>query len=367
MHVMPNEKFNDMAIRQFEEVEPGVNEYWVVAGDTSFTSSPLARFCSSKDLTQRLSGKDVAGVIFHSLPPRHYKFLGAVPARTCIVWLGWGHDYYDLLGKDFNASLILEQTSRIDFPTRRQIGKNIIKAILKKLRLWGREREVSNLSVIDYFSPVLDIEYDLIRQHVPIRAKYIHWNYATAEEDLAPSGSIFDDGANILAGNSSSATNNHVEMFEAIRDQVDLNSRKVVTPLSYGDARYRERVIEMGHRILGDSFQPLTEFMPKEEYLETIRSCGFVVMNHLRQQAVGNICSGMLMGAKVYFNNRNPLMGWFQQRGAIVGSIGSLDMTPLTNQEKCVNRQLVYDHWGRDRQHRKTRNLIDTVLGASSR
>nr|WP_298898262.1 TDP-N-acetylfucosamine:lipid II N-acetylfucosaminyltransferase [uncultured Altererythrobacter sp.] len=362
---MLDEKFNDMAIRQFEEAGPGLSEYWVVAREPYFTSSPLARTCSPKELVNRLSGTDVAGVVFHSLPPQHYRFLRATPAGKRIVWIGWGYDYYSLLGQDYNASLVLEKTSRIDFPTRRQVAKNDVKAILNKLGLWGRERKVSNLSRIDYFSPVLDIEYDLIRQHVPIRAAYLHWNYATAEEDLAPSGSVLENGKNILAGNSSSATNNHVELFEAIRDQVDLSSRKVVTPLSYGDARYRERVIEIGQRILGDNFHPLADFMPKEEYLETIRSCGFVIMNHLRQQAVGNICSAMLMGAKVYLNPRNPLMGWFQKRGAIVGSIASLDMTPLTKQEELINRELVYEHWGRERQRRKTKNLIDTILGTT--
>lgn len=367
VHVMLDEKFNDMAIRQFEEAGPGASEYWVVASEASFTSSTKVRFCSAKELIDRLSGLDVAGVIFHSLPPQHYKFLRAVPPGKCVVWIGWGYDYYNLLGQDFYGSLILEKTRRIDFLSPPQVAKNVIKAILKNLRIWGRKRGMSHLSVIDYFAPVLDIEYELIRQHVPIRAEHIDWNYGTAEEDLTPPGSAFDDGENILAGNSSSATNNHVEMFEAIRDQVDLKSRKVVTPLSYGDARYRERVIEIGHRILGDSFHPLTDFMPKEEYLETIRSCGFVIMNHLRQQAVGNICSAMLMGGKVYLNQGNPLMGWFQKRGAIVGSIGSLDMKPLTNQEKCVNRQLVYGHWGREQQLRKTRHLVDTVLGVRSR
>lgn len=169
-----------------------------------------------------------------------------------------------------------------------------------------------------------------------------------------------------MAGNSASATNNHVELFRKIRDQVDLSERKIIVPLSYGDICYRDKVIVDGKKILGNAFMPLVDFMPIGEYHKIISSCQFVVMNHLRQQALGNICSGLLAGAKIYLNNKNPLMNWFENKGAYIGCIDDIDMIPLSGYEKNVNRSIVFSGWSTEVQNKKTINLIDKIYAHSA-
>lgn len=362
IHVMADEKFNDMAIRQFEEAAPGVHDYWIVAKELLLTKSPLAKKCTLDELLPQLSRSNVAGVIFHSLLPNYYRLLRHIPAGKCVVWLGWGYDYYPLLGHENEDSRILPKTKLLQSPPFKRSAKRILKPFLYKLRLLKNRGTVSDLKRIDYFAPVLDIEYEMLLRHVRLRAKYITWNYGTAEDDLSLPDMGSSTGINILAGNSATATNNHVELFEAIRDHADLTNRKVIVPLSYGDPYYRSKVIEQGERLLGEAFSPLTSFMPKEQYLETIRSCGFVMMNHLRQQALGNICMAMLMGATVYLNKHNPVTGWLESRGAILGTTDSFALKPLQEPEKEANRQLVYSHWGRTHQSKKTEQLIKTIL-----
>lgn len=361
IHVMLDEKFNDMAIRQFEEVGAGINEYWVTSNTLVYTKSHLARKCRQKDLVLQLSRPEVKGVIFHSLPSMRYGLLRMIPEDKCVVWLGWGYDYYSLLNHENEDSRILAKTNLLQTPSLSRRAKKTAICIFNKFRP-SIAANISDLKRVDYFSPVLDIEYEMVRRHVPLTAKYVPWNYGTAEDDLSQPNMGLSAGINILAGNSASASNNHVELFEAIRNQVDLTGRKVFAPLSYGDSDYRHKVISQGQRILGDAFVPLIEFMPKEKYLETIRSCGFIMMNHLRQQALGNICMAMLMGAKVYLNDKNPLSNWLGLRGAVFGSIDKLDMEPLSIEAREKNYRLIHSHWGRNAQRQKTRRLLEVIF-----
>lgn len=373
IHVMLDEKFNDMAIRQFEEAKAGIHEYWIVASELRLTKSSLARTCNQSNLASQLSRADVKGIIFHSLPPGHYGFLRYIPAGKCVVWLGWGYDYYSLLNHENEESRILPKTLALQTPSLLVQTNRKLRRVVKKLLLWEKWGTAQlpgsqlDLARVNYFSPVLDIEYEMVRRHLTIPAKYIVWNYGTAEDDLSQPGIGFTSGVNILAGNSASLTNNHIELFDSIRDQVDLTGRKVVAPLSYGDPHYRDQVIDYGMKTLGEAFMPLTGFMPVEQYLETIRSCGFVMMNHLRQQALGNVCMAMLIGAKVYLNKGNPLTGWLKARGAAIASIDDLDLMPLTEQQKNINQDLVFSHWGRKYQNQKTKHLINVALNESVR
>lgn len=373
IHIMLDVKFNDMAIRQFEEAIAGIHEYWIVASELRLTKSSLARTCNHSTLASQLSRADVKGIIFHSLPPGHYGFLRHIPDGKCVVWLGWGYDYYSLLNHENEESRILPKTLELQTSSLHVQVKRKLRRLVKKMLIWGRWGAAqlpgtqSDLARVNYFSPVLDIEYEMVRRHLTIPAKYILWNYGTAEDDFSQPGIGFTSGVNILAGNSASATNNHIELFDLIRDQVDLTGRKVVAPLSYGDPHYRDQVTDYGIKTLGEAFMPLTDFMPVEQYLETIRSCGFVMMNHLRQQALGNVCMAMLMGAKVYLNSGNPLGSWLATRGAVFGNIENLDLKPLTEEQKVINKNFVFSHWGREHQYKKTKILIDTIINESAR
>ena len=86
------------------------------------------------------------------------------------------------------------------------------------------------------------------------------------------------------------------------------------------------------------------------------------MMNHLRQQALGNICMAMLMGAKVYLNDKNPLSNWLGLRGAVFGSIDKLDMEPLSIEAREKNYRLIHSHWGRNAQRQKTRRLLEVIF-----
>lgn len=111
----------------------------------------------------------------------------------------------------------------------------------------------------------------------------------------------------IQIGNSADPSNNHIEVLEKIHKFKD-RKIEIICPLSYGDVNYKDKVILEGHKLFGDKFIPLTEFMPFEEYLETLAKIDIAIFNHNRQQAMGNITTLLGLGKKVYI--RDDITTW---------------------------------------------------------
>ena len=127
-------------------------------------------------------------------------------------------------------------------------------------------------------------------------------------------------GENILLGNSASFTNNHIEAFNFLKG-INLEDRKIIMPLSYGDKVYGEKVDEIGKSIFGSKLESIFHFIPLSEFNELLSTCNVVIMNHYRQQAVGNIIATLWMGAKVYLNEKNTFYHYLKRIGVYVYSI----------------------------------------------
>ncbi|MBM4329737.1 MAG: tetratricopeptide repeat protein [Deltaproteobacteria bacterium] len=104
---------------------------------------------------------------------------------------------------------------------------------------------------------------------------------------------------NILVGNSGYPTNNHFQAFNYL-SKFQNEPIKIYCPLSYGDKPYTEEVCAKGKQIFGDKFVPLLNFFPFDEYASLLNTMDVVVMNHDRQQGMGNILTSLYLGKKVY-------------------------------------------------------------------
>lgn len=142
---------------------------------------------------------------------------------------------------------------------------------------------------------------------------------------------------NIQVGNSATATNNHIEVFDKLlpfREQ-DI---AIYAPLSYGDDEYAQKVIKQGHALFGDKFKPLTKFMPFEEYLAFLGSIDIAIFNHKRQQAMGNTITLLGLGKTVYLRNDTTQWQFFKDKEIVVGDVeqfSGLDRLNVdSNQEK---------------------------------
>ena len=118
----------------------------------------------------------------------------------------------------------------------------------------------------------------------------------------------------ILVGNSATRENHHEEIFNLLSKYIG-EKIEVYCPLSYGNQGYKEEVIELGKRILGGVFHPLTEYMPRQEYIEFLHSCNVGIFNNNRQQAMGNIYILAQMGKKIYIRDDTSMWKYFKSIG----------------------------------------------------
>ena len=372
LHLLVDDKFVDMAIREFETVAPGQHDWVLLDGGTQrrFTKDARVRGVDMDAFARAVAMPDIGGVVCHVMTPVHLAALSRIPAHVQVVWVGWGYDYYGLINDAFPDGLLQPATAalaaRLAAPAPEVAARGEVPTVLGHSRPYRRATaaECTALARVDIFRPVIDTEYHLVRRHVPgFRARYLRWNYGTAEDDFTLHGAApTAPGRNILAGNSATATNNHLELFERIRRTGDLADRLVVAPLSYGDASYRACVIDAGRKAFGDAFVPLVDFMPKDRYIELLASCGHIMMNLVRQQALGILVISGLMGARLHLNRSSPLFNWLRSIEVPVEAVDSEKLVPLSTAE-CAGQVAALGHeFGRSAQRARTLALVDAAL-----
>lgn len=374
LHIVHDEKFIDIAYRNFEDVFPNCNSFMAIGNQGSckyIKETPVKRI-NRKQILRLILGsytRQFDLVVFHSFNSHYEHLLALLLSRHIpLLWIGWGYDYYDLISKGDPDLLLKPQTRQLkeqimqDRDNAKEIN-NYLKSLIKKV-LFPRLKKLATRR-IDFFSPVIYEDYMLVTEAAPwIRAQYIPWNYGVTFQENLPEISNSPQN-NILVGNSASFENNHLEVFDQIVD-IDLENRKIICPLSYGNSEYKKHVLKKGYHLFGDKFVPLEEFTSLQEYISVLSTCSIFLMNHLRQQAAGNIALALLIGGKVLLDTRNPLFDHYKNEGFKIFSINEggnshwLDV--LSNKEKQQNRELILKRLDRKRILDKTKNLVRSAL-----
>lgn len=365
LHFVTDEKFIAFAQQVYEEAFPGGNEYRVDADP----SRPTRYVKPGPELVLKgrdyWSGPEVRRdlerfdcVVAHYMTPRFIRGIEQAPPGVTVVWSGWGADYYPLL-EPLLGPLVLPRTARAarrSTPLRTRLIAGLQHRLPRRHSVRSIARRLDVVSVnpaeVDMFRRALP-ECDAVHHHLP---------YYSTEATFEP-GPPAMRGPNILLGNSAAPENNHVEALEALA-RTELGARRVIVPLSYGPAGYADRVTALGRALLGERFVPLRSFMSLEEYHEAIGSCGVVLMNHVRQQAVGTISTALYKGAAVILRPENPVtrfygdMGVHLRDGAAAASYdGQLD--ELDEAARARNRAIVGEFWAHERVVRCIRELAD--------
>lgn len=279
-------------------------------------------------------------IILHSLYAFSLEVLARLSDRVPVVWIGMGYDYYDLLTTN-PSDLLKPETLAFQRPVMSKLTKTpkqLIKGIVRRGLHPNAKHKRKLVQKIDLFAPVLQSEYFLVKDAVGTKQfpEYVRWNYGKIA-DLVDGklGNIGITGKNILIGNSANPTNNQLDIFRILAKTGIPADSKLIVPLSYGNPAYREKVIEEGQRLFGDQFEPVTEFMDLDEYIELLSTCSSVIMNHLRQQGAGNLFITLFLGAKVYLDTANPLYAEFEDMGLTVSP-----MEALLNEAEALNQCL---------------------------
>jgi ABC-type phosphate transport system auxiliary subunit len=374
LHLVNDEKFIHFIADVFNSCEGTTNQFLVMTNPALPLKYVMGlknmrvidrQYIQSGNIRNDLAECDA--LVVHYLDIQKAAAILQTPKDIPIIWSGWGGDYYDLLPFAQN-NLLGSATARLQSKLARKspISKRLKDSVknMVKQAVYGRVIAKA-IRRVDYFSAPIPEDYDLIRNELNLAAEYYQLNYASVENTFKL-GPQEVRGANILVGNSASATNNHLEIFQLL-SKIDLKDRKIVVPLSYGDSVYRDAVIENGRELFGQSFHPIVDFVPLEQYNAMMAQCSVVVMGHRRQQAIGNMATMLYKDAKVFLDEETTTFRFFQKRGAFIYGLSELvegkhqAFEPLSDEQKHKNRTVVEAFWGQGMVLSNARHLIETM------
>lgn len=363
LHLVNDEKIINRTIGEFEQVFPGDN-LWVVANRADRFKLVEARdnVIARNEFLSKYRGKHFDEIYIHLLNPRKIKLLSDIDLKgSKIYWIIWGLDLYNklLVPKGFKL-----------FTPGNSINRG--SAIARFIKNLGRKRESKNTirfisEHIDYIvTDTTEVDYDYLLRYYPELGVKVWKDFFYYPVDVILNADLMKsevNGTDIMIGNSASATNNHEYVID-ILSKLDIKGRRVVTPLSYsGKKRYVENVVRKGRASFGDSFIPLLEFMPLEEYNRQQAATSAALFGNLRQEAIGNIIIALYLGAKVFLIKSNPVYEWAQRHGLKVFDLENITQeqldTPLDQETRRINREILKSLYTRERMHELISKLPD--------
>lgn len=358
LHIIGDDpKFVAWIKKLHEQVAPGENVYAIRVernGEDPSDGDYCIRSADDfRDLVQSRSDWD--GIIFNPIMTSEIGYLKYIPRKVPVLNSIWGFEFYRSHWALYSKHQFLPETQKVvrsmdNRPRWRRAGKFIKSTVC--LYAVCRRMDIC-------YGPIAE-EFELFQSLRIFPKKTVGMYGVIGLPEQADAPFINEDSRNILLGNSSTPTNNHIEAIDRLAE-LDLKDRKVIVPLNYGDLKYREIVLRYGQDKLGDRFKPLIDFIPFAEYCRLISSCDVVIMNHLRQQALGNIFLALESGAKVFLNPTSVFhclkrFGMHVERFDEINS-DSLH-TRLTSEKMSSNRIICQDKFGEESRIRAMQDIL---------
>ena len=333
LHIASDEKFINNANYIFEKAFPGCNHFIIL--HPRFNRS-LTYVKLNKNFELVPKGNNLIEILSERTQNYDCVFLHGITELNSTVFLS-SKDKHKFIGIFWGAELYTEEnfpgqslkgelTASIKLPEDEYTLKERIKDIIRKV-VYHKQLTIDNATKLA--TPLLSYFCFLSKEGLhPFKEKrlisedcrHIPFTYYPLEYIIKGNEFSVVNGNNILLGNSAIYTNNHLEAFQILR-HINIENRKIIVPLSYGNALYADYIQAKGFKLFNESFLPLREFMPLDEYTKKMQSCGIVIMNHYRSQGVGNILAALWLGSKVYLNESNTFLHYLRRIGIRVCSI----------------------------------------------
>jgi hypothetical protein len=243
-------------------------------------------------------------IYFHSLPMGPPVLLWAIfsPVFRKAVWIYWGADVYAYRNRYKSLKHLIYHLCR--------------KKIIRK---------------IPHIAGFLEGDFKIIQQNYKTNAVYhqvvyqIPTGFGLIDQLGSRTGRATHSTLRVILGNSGSETNMHLQALEMLR-KFSRENIEVICPLSYGIKKtsYLNAVVGLGREIFGDRFIPVTDFMEPVKYAEMLADTDIAVMNHNRQEALGNVISLLYLGKKVYLKPGTSSYEYFTNLNVKVYNINNL-------------------------------------------
>ena len=345
LHIVKDDKFFDSVFSYFEQVESLENEAVLLVKNADEYRFKLIKKTEKVQLVDKRGLKMIMQeglydvVFFHSLPFYLYKFMPFIPENKKIIWWCWGYDIYDSVkGMAPIVDVPLYKPLTQNLVKKR---KNLIKSIIKKLFLAPYYSVLRHqvIPCIDYFQPVIPLEYQLMLSVKGFRAKEFYYpNCFSNYSNQIDCTKQIDGG--ILIGNSPTLSNNHLDVWLSAKKFIPAD-RKIIIPLNYPGCD--DIANEISQKIHSEKHELvfLRHFLPREEYFKMIENCSYAIFGVMRQQAMGNINYCLNHGLKVFLYRDSLVYRFLKENGYVVFAIEDIDknsfLQPLSKTEIAKN------------------------------
>jgi len=232
-------------------------------------------------------------------------------SNTKIVWVSLGGELYSNLFMNVNdiyqkETLVALKSLNLLRSTFREVFYKIIKTNSSANRF---------LKNVDFVSPRLENEMEIIKKNKKIAAPYIRLplgdNIERSQEKI---NKIDSAASEVYVGPSAAPSSNHLDVFKKIFD-LKLNTKVNVT-LSYKIKKdYQEYIIKKGYEYFGDNFTPQTSFYSKNEFDAMLNNCKIAIFNNERQEGLLTIANCIEKGMKVFLSETSPSYKYLQKAG----------------------------------------------------
>uniref|UniRef100_UPI0039A6F610 TDP-N-acetylfucosamine:lipid II N-acetylfucosaminyltransferase n=1 Tax=Ornithobacterium rhinotracheale TaxID=28251 RepID=UPI0039A6F610 len=359
LHLIDDEKFTDYIIEKnsaFKEINGKAltHKYLGIGDSFKYTKNKekLTLISNFKDYKNYLEDHKADILIIHCLSLfKAFALYKNLDNFKKIVWCLWGVDFYST--PLYKKSLYFEKTKEY---VRKEQSKitTFLRPIYHTIKYGTTLKKALKkiISQADFIAPIVDEEFNLIKNATYTKAKHIRYSYGDLDSlvgNFDLQNTHLED--NILIGNSATIESNHIDAFHFLIDSnfktTKKNNNKIITPLSYGDMKYSAYIQKEGKKLLNNKFLPLTDFMKLNEYVKVLSSCGYCIMAHKRQQALGNILLMLMIGSKVFVSKKNPIYEHLSKKGVNIFSIendlvksgigNKLNKSQITHNRKIIS------------------------------
>jgi|SRR5665647_2827929 len=338
LHLVNDEKFIDRGISLFEEAFPNQNLFLIWSNDNA---GKLNHIITTKQTHFRIilpdetwwkkgfiNWNDFNFIVLHNLySPQHLYFANIIPNSIKMVAIIYGADFYN--HKSFYKE---DLYGKITFGIKKSVIRKPENVLLRKMKRFymlktNKQYAAQNPTLkskenafkrIDLLATHILPDYKNIAERFNYKPEWVNFSYYTIE-DFDKINMLNIEKIKVLIGNSATQSNNHLEVFEILKDKKD--NFEILCPLNYGDTEYGDLIENQGVKLFGNQFIALRDFVTLDEFTKIQSGCGFVIMNHYRQQAAGNIIASLWMGAKVFLSERSPIYIHLKDIGCIIFTV----------------------------------------------
>lgn len=358
LHFFIDEKVVPRIVDIYNSVCGDNNKYVVIVPYDNYTPKYVKKETANMIITTYKSNEFNAFIgelsqykyiVLHGLTSNLIDFINHHP-HSGYWWRAWGGDLYNTYLEYKGYNCYYDKDEALKFMGIISFRHYLLKPYYRLKELLYLRKKEKAINGISYISAIKG-DIKLLKEFCS-KAKHIQYKYGGGYYPIntivSPKLSEKSLGSNIIIGNSAYAECNHVEIFKCLAD-LELGDRKVIVPLSYGDiAPY---IVAKGNEYLKGNFQPVTQFLPINDYNELLLSAQTFIYNSYRQMAFGNIVVALYLGGTVFLNEKNSLVEHFRDLGCHFFLIKELPERlnyRLTETEKNDNRRILLDNYSEE-------------------